>query len=193
MERLVPDRLRRRWTNRKLAGKKFSCSTFMMYLGVEGKFDLPHHTIHIAEDYAKNLDEIENQHVLSDDPSFYVQNACVTDPGLAPRGHSTLYVLAPVTHQHPNVDWSQERARYRELLLRQIKKAGYDLDPGAFATSASSRPPTGTRATKFIAARPSISRTASTRCCTCVRTTALKISTAFIWSAVARIRAAACR
>ncbi len=130
MERLVPDRLRRRWTNRKLAGKKFSCSTFMMYLGIEGKFDLPHHTIHIAGDYVKNLDEIENRHVLSEDPSFYVQNACVTDPGLAPRGHSTLYVLAPVTHQHPNVDWSKERARYRELLLRQIRKAGYDLDPG---------------------------------------------------------------
>jgi phytoene desaturase len=130
MERLVPDTLRRRWTNRKLAGKKYSCSTFMMYLGVEGEFDLPHHTIHISDDYEKNLDEIENRHVLSEDPSFYVQNACVTDPGLAPRGHSTLYVLAPVTHQHPNVDWSKERARYRGLLLRQIRKAGYDIDPG---------------------------------------------------------------
>ena len=130
MERLVPDHLRRRWTNRKLAKKKYSCSTFMMYLGIEGQFDLPHHTIHIAEDYAKNLEDIEDRHVLSDDPSFYVQNACVTDPGLAPRGHSTLYVLAPVTHQHPNVDWSKERTRYRELVFRQIRKAGYDLDPG---------------------------------------------------------------
>jgi phytoene desaturase len=130
MERLVPDHLRRRWTNRKLARKKYSCSTFMIYLGIEGKFDLPHHTIHIAEDYAKNLEDIEDRHVLSDDPSFYVQNACVTDPSLAPRGHSTLYVLAPVTHQHPNVDWSKERTHYRELLFRQIRKAGYDLDPG---------------------------------------------------------------
>jgi phytoene desaturase len=101
----------------------------MMYLGVEGTFDLPHHTIHISEDYARNLDEIENKHVLSDRPSFYVQNACVTDSTLAPRGHSALYVLAPVTHQHPNVDWSQERPRFRKLLLNQIKQAGYDLDP----------------------------------------------------------------
>ena len=38
-------------------------------------------------------------------------------------------MLAPVTHQHPNVDWSQERPRFRKLLLNQIKKAGYDLDP----------------------------------------------------------------
>ncbi|MEI2723889.1 MAG: phytoene desaturase family protein [Verrucomicrobiota bacterium] len=125
MERLVPDQLRRKWTNKQLARKKYSCSTFMMYLGVEGEFNLPHHTIHIAENYAQNLDEIENRHVLSDDPSFYVQNACVTDPTLAPAGKSALYVLAPVTHQHPNVDWPRERERFRKLLLRQIAKAGY--------------------------------------------------------------------
>jgi len=125
ISRLVPNRLRRRWTDRKIAGKKFSCSTFMMYLGVEGSFDLPHHNIHIASDYARNLDEIENRHTLSSDPSFYVQNASVTDPTLAPRGMSTLYVLAPVTHQHPNVEWSRERDRFRALMLKQIAKAGF--------------------------------------------------------------------
>ena len=36
MKRLVPDSLRRRWTDRKIETKQFSCSTFMMYLGVEG-------------------------------------------------------------------------------------------------------------------------------------------------------------
>ena len=125
MQRLIPDRLRRRWTDRRIARKKFSCSTFMMYLGVEGTFDLPHHNIHIAADYERNLDEIERQHILSDDPSFYVQNACVTDPTLAPRGSSALYILAPVTHQHANVDWGRERERFRAKMLRQIEKAGF--------------------------------------------------------------------
>jgi phytoene desaturase len=125
MQRMVPNHLRRRWKDERIAKKQFSCSTFMMYLGVEGQFDLPHHTIHIADDYAKNLQDIEDRHVLSDDPSFYVQNACVTDPALAPRGHSTLYVLAPVTHQHPNVDWARERKRFRDLLINQVAKAGF--------------------------------------------------------------------
>lgn len=129
MTRLVPDNLRRRWNDAALAGKKYSCSTFMMYLGVEGRFDLPHHTIHIAENYVENLKDIENRHLLSQDPSFYVQNACVTDPGLAPEGHSTIYVLVPVTHHHPNVDWERQREPYRKLVLAQIKKAGFDLDP----------------------------------------------------------------
>ncbi len=129
MTRMVPDALRKRWTNRKIAKKKFSCSTFMMYLGIEGQYDLPHHTIHISKDYAANLEDIETKHVLSEDPSFYVQNACVTDPSLAPAGHSALYLLAPVTHQHANVDWSFERARYRNLLLEKAAQAGYtDLE-----------------------------------------------------------------
>ncbi len=37
---------------------------------------------------------------------------------------STLYVLAPVTHMHENVDWSREQPRFRELLLRQLEKVG---------------------------------------------------------------------
>jgi phytoene desaturase len=124
MTTLVPDRLRRKWTDAKIARKKFSCSTFMMYLGVEGRYDLPHHTIHCAADYARNLADIESGHVLSDDPSFYVQNACATDPSLAPPGCSTLYVLAPVTHQHANVDWARETPAFRARLLRQLEKLG---------------------------------------------------------------------
>jgi phytoene desaturase len=127
MTRLVPNHLRRRWTDEKIAKKKFSCSTFMMYLGVEGRQDhVPHHTIHCAEDYAANLADIEDRHVLSDDPSFYVQNACVTDDTLAPSGHSTLYVLAPVTHMHANVDWKAEAPAFRKRMIRQLAKIGIE-------------------------------------------------------------------
>ncbi len=125
MTRLVDDGARQRWTNRKLSRKKFSCSTFMLYLGIEGRYELPHHNIYVAKDYERNLADIEQRHILSDDPSFYVQNACVTDPSLAPAGMSTLYVLAPVTHQHANVDWNRDRDRFRALMLRQIEKAGF--------------------------------------------------------------------
>ncbi len=125
MQRLIPDRLRRRWTDRKIAGKRFSCSTFMLYLGIEGRYDdLQHHTIYLSRDYLNNLDEIENRHVLSADPSFYVQNACATDPSLAPEGMSTLYVLLPVTHQHANVDWVKEKDGFRGLAIKQLEKVG---------------------------------------------------------------------
>lgn len=125
MTTLVPERLRHRWTNKTIASKRFSCSTFMLYLGIEGRYEqLQHHNIYVAANYRQNLDEIENQHVLTEDPSFYVENPCRTDQTMAPPGHSALYVLVPVSHQHPNIDWGRERFRYRQVALRQLAKLG---------------------------------------------------------------------
>ena len=125
MTRLVPDRLRRRWSDRKIASKRFSCSTFMLYLGIEGRYDdIPHHTIYLSENYRENLANIETLHRLGGDPSMYVQNASITDSTLAPAGMSTLYLLIPVSHRHPNIDWRREAGRYREVALDQLERMG---------------------------------------------------------------------
>ena len=127
MTKLVPDRLRRNWTDAKLAKKRYSCSTFMLYLGIDGVCDhLSHHTIYTSGDYLGNLDDIETKNRLSDDPSFYVQNATPTDPSLAPPGMSTLYLLAPVTHRHANVDWEIQKRGFRKRLIRGLEKLGVD-------------------------------------------------------------------
>ncbi len=123
--KLIAPQHRRTWSDAKIAGKKFSCSTFMMYLGIEGRYDdLAHHTIYLSENYRQNLKDIEETHRLSADPSFYVQNASVTDPTLAPEGHSTLYVLLPVTHESPHVDWAKETPNFRRLAFRQMENIG---------------------------------------------------------------------
>ncbi|MCK4685762.1 MAG: phytoene desaturase, partial [Pirellulales bacterium] len=88
MTRLVPDNLRRRWNDKKIASRRFSCSTFMLYLGLDGCYEsVPHHNIYLAENYRENLADIERRHRLSSDPSMYVQNASITDPTLAPPRH----------------------------------------------------------------------------------------------------------
>ncbi len=127
MERLVPDRVGRRWKDRKIARKKVSCSTYMLYLGLNGTQDeLPHHTIYLSKNYEQNLLDIEVNRRLPTDPSFYVQNSCVTDSTLAPSGRSTSYVLVPVPHQTGNIDWSREKAGFRRVVLRQLRKVGIE-------------------------------------------------------------------
>ncbi|MDA8744075.1 phytoene desaturase [Rubripirellula amarantea] len=126
MSKTVPNETRKRWSNEKLAQKKYSCSTYMLYLGIEGSYDLPHHNIHISEDYERNLREIEIEQVLSKDPSFYVQNPCVTDLSLAPSGMSSLYVLVPVTHESKHVNWKTEADGFRELTLDKLAAIGMD-------------------------------------------------------------------
>ena len=129
MTQLFPDTVRKKWSNKKLDKKKYSCSTFMLYLGVDRTYnDLPHHQIYASKNYEQNLEDIEKHHKITwDDPSVYVQNACVTDPGLAPDGCSTVYALVPVSHVHDNIDWSKEKDAYRDRILDQIEsKLGFE-------------------------------------------------------------------
>lgn len=126
MQKLVPNHLRKRWSDSKIEKKRFSCSTFMMYLGIRGRYDnLKHHTIHISKDYDRNLRQIEDEKVLPDDPSLYVQNPCVTDDTLAPEGKSTLYVLVPVPQLTPDTPWDAEQTRkFRALTLKRLAEIG---------------------------------------------------------------------
>jgi phytoene desaturase len=126
MQSLVPDRLRRRWTDKKLAKKKFSCSTFMLYLGLEGRDEaLAHHTIYLSAEYKRNIAEIEAGKAPPNEPSFYVQNACVTDPAMAPPGHSTLYVLVPVGNRTgEGIDWAAEQKKFRAIALARLSRLG---------------------------------------------------------------------
>jgi phytoene desaturase len=129
MTQLFPDTVRKKWSNKKLDKKKYSCSTFMLYLGVDRTYnDLPHHQIYASANYEQNLEDIEKHHRITwNDPSVYVQNASVTDPQLAPEGCSTVYALVPVSHVHENIDWSKEKDAYRDRILDQIEtKLGFE-------------------------------------------------------------------
>ncbi|WP_239025274.1 phytoene desaturase family protein [Rhodoligotrophos defluvii] len=125
MGALIPNHLRRRWTDRNIAAKKYSCSTFMMYLGIDGLYeDVPHHSIMLAEDLEANIRDIQDGRVLPKAPSIYLQNAGVTDPSLAPRGMSTLYVLVPVAHVTGAIDWPRVVPQFREQVIDRLELMG---------------------------------------------------------------------
>lgn len=125
MSKTIPNASRKRWSDEKLAAKRYSCSTYMLYLGIEGQYEnLPHHNIHIATDYERNLREIEQEQILSEDPSFYVQNPSVTDSTLAPQGHSGIYILVPVPNQQSGIDWPSVGDAFRERTLDKLAAIG---------------------------------------------------------------------
>jgi phytoene desaturase len=130
MKALTPDRLRRRWTDARIDAKRYSCSTFMLYLGVEGTFPaLAHHTIALSADYLANIREIDAG-LAPEDPTIYVQNASVTDPTLAPPGCSALYVLVPVGNLSGGVDWKALAPAYRDKTLDRLERlCGAEIRP----------------------------------------------------------------
>jgi phytoene desaturase len=120
MTSLVEPGILRKYSGERLERKGYSCSAFMMYMGVDKKYDLSHHNIVFAEDYRANVEDVFKNKVLSDDMSLYIQNACVTDPSLAPEGKSTVYVLVPVPNNRSRIDWDNCKEEYREKVLAQL-------------------------------------------------------------------------
>ncbi|RNF39582.1 phytoene desaturase family protein [Planococcus salinus] len=122
MTHLVEPGILKKYTPEKLDKKKYSCSTFMLYLGLDKKYDLSHHTIVFSKDYKKNVEEMTKSRILSADPSIYIQNASVTDPTLAPVGKSALYILAPVPNNFSDIGWENEQEAFRELVLDTVEQ-----------------------------------------------------------------------
>ncbi|MFP4165335.1 MAG: phytoene desaturase family protein [Chitinispirillaceae bacterium] len=123
MEHLFEPGVIRKWAPDNLMKKRYSCSTFMLYLGVDKIYPDAHHQIIFARDYRKNIEDVVRHKRLSDDFSFYVQNASITDSTLAPQGHSTVYVLVPVPNTKSSIEWNGETVRtLRDRTIRIIKE-----------------------------------------------------------------------
>jgi phytoene desaturase len=125
MTHLFDDSDLKKWNKAQLEKKLFSCSTFMLYLGVNKIYDdIPHHSIVFAEDYRRNVEEISETYQLSEDCSFYIQNAGVTDQTLAPAGKSTIYVLVPVPNLKAEVNWREQKSVFREKIYTLLETRG---------------------------------------------------------------------
>ena len=120
IKNLIPPALRRKWSDANVDSKKYSCSTFMLYLGLEGEVDLPHHTIYTSRGYQDNLGDIGGGR-LTDDASTYVHNPSKIDKTLAPDGDSSLYVLVPTPNDGAEIDWNETASAYREATLDRLE------------------------------------------------------------------------
>ena len=121
MTHLVKPNELKQYSPEKIDKLEYSCSTFMLYLGLDKFYDLPHHTIAFADDYVTNINNIFHSKTLSKDFSFYVQNACVNDATLAPVGKSALYVLVPTPNNESHTDWDTYCADMREQVLNTLE------------------------------------------------------------------------
>jgi len=122
MSNLVAPGILKKYSRDNLRNKDYSCSTFMIYLGVNKLYDMNHHTIVFAKDYRSNMNNIHEHKILSDDISCYIQNASVTDPTLAPEGKSTVYILVPVPNRIAAIDWTLKKENFKSKVLDLVAK-----------------------------------------------------------------------
>ncbi|EOF55951.1 phytoene desaturase [Enterococcus hirae EnGen0127] len=125
MKELIPDeRKREKYTNKKIAKFEYSCSCFLMYLGLDKKYPEEHlHSIYFAEDFKQNVDDLFERGNLPDDPSFYLYRPSLMDDSLAPGGQESLYVLVPVPELSKYEKWTEQTMQaYRQKIIRLLKE-----------------------------------------------------------------------
>lgn len=109
-------------TKTKLERKRYSPSLFVVHFGIKGTWPgIPHHMILFGPRYKGLLTDLYESGVLPEDFSLYLHHPTVTDPSLAPEGHSTFYALAPVPHlgKFP-VDWAEIGPILEKRILDEI-------------------------------------------------------------------------
>lgn len=126
MKNLVKDvKAKGKYTDKKIDSMKYSCSCFLMYLGMDRKYEeVDHvHNFIFNEDLERNLADIFEGNLV-DDGSFYVYIASKIDPSLAPEGKDGLYILMPVSDlSTAKYEWTEETiAFYRNYILKSLKK-----------------------------------------------------------------------
>jgi phytoene desaturase len=120
---LVPAIYRKQYTDRRLEQMQYACSGYILYLGVNKVYaHARHQALFFSEDYRANLDAIFKDKTLPKDPSFHLSIPTVTDPSLAPTGHSLIYVLAPMPNLSAGIDWDQAASLVRNQILNRLEQ-----------------------------------------------------------------------
>jgi len=113
-------------SNASIERRGYSCSTFMLYLGLDRVYDqVPHHAIHLSDGARRtDADALADRRLDEQDAPFYVCNSTVTDPSNAPRGHSGVYVLVPTPNTGNPVDWQRKRESFADHIVDRLEIVG---------------------------------------------------------------------
>ena len=116
----------------KLRGReklRYTASAFMLYLGVDRKLEnMVHHNFYLSGRYRENFEAIFRDRTLPEEPSFYAVVPTKSEPRMAPDGMESLFVLVPVPHLGPNVDWERDGDAFKEKVYGLLERR-CGLDP----------------------------------------------------------------
>ncbi|MDP3274010.1 MAG: phytoene desaturase family protein [Deltaproteobacteria bacterium] len=110
-----------------LRARERSVSCYALLLGVRGDVaPLKHHSLYFCPDYAREFTDLFARKLPPGEPTLYVNVPSLTEPGVAPEGCHSLYVLvnAPATGDSP-AQWDDDSDVVRALdavILKRLEE-----------------------------------------------------------------------
>lgn len=96
--------------------------------------NLRRHAIFLPEDYRRAFDELFRLGRIPLDLPFYTSAPSLTDPSLAPKGSTAMFVLVPtpLLSQLGPVNWEELVSAVRERVLARLRLHGVGIGPEDF-------------------------------------------------------------
>ena len=108
---------------KKIEKLDYSCSVFIMYLGLNKRYkELQVHNIYIGENFKKNIQDAFKGK-LPRHPSLYLYYPSKIDETISGRFESILNVTVRVPNlKYDNIKWSKENIhKYRNIIIKELK------------------------------------------------------------------------
>jgi phytoene desaturase len=119
---------RPKFTEEKLDKMKWTLAPFTMYVGVKGKIDnLHHHNYFLGRNFEEYAGKIFKNSISLSKPYFYVNAISKRNPGAAPEGCESLFILCPVPDLRYKPDWSDREELANNILSDISARTGFDV------------------------------------------------------------------
>ena len=126
-QRLLPEHLRPQMSNRKIAQYEPSLSGFVTLAGVPRQYDsLLHHTVFFPEQYKPEFTDIFEKKRIPQHPTVYICHSGYSEPEMAPKGGSNLFILANAPYLNEKSNWREESHLYSERISTTL--AGHGIN-----------------------------------------------------------------
>lgn len=123
-ELIESDKAKGKYSEKNISKMKYSCSTFIIYLGLKKKYPQIHvHNIFIDEDFKENI-EWAFKGKLPEKPSFYIYCPSCIDETMVKEGYECLSIFVRVPNLlFKDIVWNKETVHIlRERVFKSIRR-----------------------------------------------------------------------
>lgn len=125
MKTLIKDnKAKAKYKDRRIENMKYSCGTFMIYLGLKKKYPtLSLHNLYLGEAFEKNI-QAAFQGELPDKPSLYIYCPSTIDDSLCSGGKEVVNIMVRVPNLlFERVNWDSHGVNeLRNIVINTVKK-----------------------------------------------------------------------
>ncbi len=117
------DKLVKKDNSKKILDKEYSCSVFMIYLGLNKRYDdLQVHNIYLSENFKDSI-QLQFKDKLSKDPSIYLYYPSKFDNDISGEFESILNIMVRVPNlKESKIEWNMDTVNmYKDVIINQIK------------------------------------------------------------------------